>query len=88
MLGLRSQTQALNPPSGALQAATGAGMRCIITWTLNTKSANFDGAERIVETLDGTAGVSGPVTISELLETPAGDVATSDDRLLVSTVKT
>ena len=65
------------------QAATGAGMRCIITYTLNTKPGNFDGAERIVECLEGTAGISGPVTIASLLEVPA---ESADDRQLVSTV--
>ena len=67
-----------------VQAATGAGMRCLITWTLNTKSAKFEGAERIVETVDGTPGVSGPISLRDLMEAPAQPL---DDRLLMSTVQ-
>ncbi len=34
-----------------LQAALGAGMRCIITYTSSTRDQDFDGAERILEGL-------------------------------------
>jgi hypothetical protein len=34
-----------------LQAALGAGMRCIITYTNSTKDQDFTGAERILEGL-------------------------------------
>ena len=49
-----------------LQAALGAGMRCIITYTSSTKDQDFKGAERIMEGLldDATLGVlsqGGPV---------------------------
>jgi hypothetical protein len=33
------------------QAALGAGMRCIITYTSSTKDQDFEGAERIMESL-------------------------------------
>ena len=35
-----------------LQAAQGAGMRCVITYTRSSKSQSFSGAELIVESLD------------------------------------
>lgn len=35
------------------QAALGAGMRCVITYTSSTKDQNFKGAERILEGLTG-----------------------------------
>ncbi|KAG2485807.1 hypothetical protein HYH03_015518 [Edaphochlamys debaryana] len=48
-----------------LQAATGAGMRCIITYTPSTRSQSFPGAERIVCDL----GLYPPtVTVKELQE--------------------
>lgn len=34
-----------------LQAALGAGMRCIITYTSSTQDQDFTGAERIMEGL-------------------------------------
>lgn len=34
-----------------MQAAVGAGMRCIITYTSSTKDQDFAGAERIMESL-------------------------------------
>ncbi|EFJ44392.1 hypothetical protein VOLCADRAFT_109931 [Volvox carteri f. nagariensis] len=48
-----------------LQAATGAGMRCIITYTPSTKSQAFPGAERIVCELGGYPAM---VTVKELME--------------------
>lgn len=36
-----------------LQAATGAGMRCIVTYTGSTKQQDFAAAEQIMHTLDG-----------------------------------
>ena len=62
-------------------------MRCVITYTLNTKPGNFDGAESIVECLDGRPGVSEPITVARLLKAPAEDAEPVDDRLLVSTVE-
>ncbi|GMH40321.1 hypothetical protein BSKO_08225 [Bryopsis sp. KO-2023] len=41
-----------------LAAAVGAGMRCIITCTGSTKSQDFEGAERVVDDLDGPPMVS------------------------------
>ena len=35
----------------SLQAALGAGMPCLITYTRSTKSEDFQGATRIVESL-------------------------------------
>jgi len=35
----------------AVQAALGAGMRCVITYTNSTKDQDFAGAERIMEGL-------------------------------------
>ena len=37
--------------SAVSQAALGAGMRCIITYTGSTKDEAFDGAERILQGL-------------------------------------
>jgi beta-phosphoglucomutase-like phosphatase (HAD superfamily) len=34
-----------------LAAASGAGMRCLITYTSSTKSQQFDGAESIIQDL-------------------------------------
>jgi HAD superfamily hydrolase (TIGR01509 family) len=46
-----------------LQAALGAGMRCVVTYTSSTKSQAFGGAERIVASL----GAAPPaVTVKEL----------------------
>eukprot|EP00877_Chromochloris_zofingiensis_P014094 jgi/Chrzof1/8939/Cz03g30010.t1 len=44
-----------------LQAALGAGMRCVITYTPSTKDQEFPGAERIVENIS-----SAEITITEL----------------------
>ena len=35
-----------------MQAAKGAGMRCIITYTSSTDDQDFEGAERILSGLD------------------------------------
>lgn len=35
-----------------LQAAQGAGMRCVITYTRSSQAQSFSGAELIVESLD------------------------------------
>ncbi|GLI63176.1 hypothetical protein VaNZ11_005945 [Volvox africanus] len=48
-----------------LQAATGAGMRCIITYTPSTKSQAFPGAERIVCELGSYPAM---VTVKELMD--------------------
>ncbi|GFR50251.1 hypothetical protein Agub_g12437 [Astrephomene gubernaculifera] len=48
-----------------LQAALGAGMRCIITYTPSTKSQAFPGAERIVCELGGYPAM---ITVKELQE--------------------
>ena len=37
-----------------LQAAQGAGMRCVITYTRSSQTQSFSGAELIVESLDQT----------------------------------
>ncbi|PNH09094.1 Protein CbbY [Tetrabaena socialis] len=46
-----------------LQAASGAGMRCIITYTPSTRSQAFPGAERIISDL---GGFPPNVTVAEL----------------------
>ncbi|GLC75111.1 hypothetical protein PLESTF_001595100 [Pleodorina starrii] len=48
-----------------LQAATGAGMRCIITYTPSTKSQEFVGAELVVPELGDGAHVN--VTVEQLM---------------------
>ncbi|GIL50218.1 hypothetical protein Vafri_6325 [Volvox africanus] len=48
-----------------LQAATGAGMRCIITYTPSTKSQEFNGAELVVPELGDGAHVN--VTVKHLM---------------------
>ncbi|GIL87060.1 hypothetical protein Vretimale_14226 [Volvox reticuliferus] len=48
-----------------LQAATGAGMRCIITYTPSTKSQEFYGAELVVPELGDGAHVN--VTVKHLM---------------------
>lgn len=58
-----------------LQAARGAGMRCVITYTSSTRDESFEGAERIVEDV-----VVGGVTVDNLMTAPAVVV---DDRRAV-----
>lgn len=58
-----------------LQAALGAGMRCIITYTPSTKQQAFDGADIIVHEIGGN------VSLADLRERPA---AVRDDRLVSS----
>lgn len=48
-----------------VDAAVGAGMRCLVTYTPSTRAQAFGGAERIVEELgDGPVAV----TLAELLQ--------------------
>lgn len=47
-----------------LQAAKGAGMRCIITYTHSTKSQHFPGAERIVASLGDDPA---EITVADLI---------------------
>lgn len=54
-----------------LQAALGAGMRCIITYTPSTKQQAFDGADIILHELGGN------VSLRDLMERPA---TVGDDR--------
>jgi len=46
-----SMGPALTTSLALAQAATGAGMRCVITYTTGTASQDFAGAERIVGSL-------------------------------------
>ena len=46
---------ALTPAVRRTQAALGAGMRCVITYTASTRGQAFPGAERILEGLSGAA---------------------------------
>ncbi|KAK9812782.1 hypothetical protein WJX72_003643 [[Myrmecia] bisecta] len=59
-----------------LQAALGAGMRCVITYTTSTRSQEFPGAERIVASLGEDAATG--VAIKQLMKRPA---ETQDDRV-------
>ena len=45
------KAHASEPRSSCAQAALGAGMPCLITYTRSTKSEDFQGAVRIVESL-------------------------------------
>lgn len=54
------------------QAALGAGMRCLVTYTNSTKSQKFDGAEYVVSSL------SKSVPLSDLLQVAS---AAYDDRV-------
>ncbi|KAJ9504504.1 hypothetical protein QJQ45_030421, partial [Haematococcus lacustris] len=63
-----------------LQAAAGAGMRCIITYTSSTAKEAFGGAERIVASL----GFPANITVEELQQ---GRIA-QDDRINMSTSDT
>ncbi len=63
-----------------LQAALGAGMRCIITYTSSTQEEAFTGAERIVEDV-----VRGGVTVEDLMQPPA--VGVVDDRVTRATTR-
>lgn len=56
-----------------LKAATGAGMRCMITYTSSTEDQDFHGAERVVFTI---AEADPPITIKGLQYANAA----SDDR--------
>ena len=58
-----------------MQAAKGAGMRCMITYTSSTEDQNFEGAERIVSALDKA---DPPIRIEDLMKA-AEDLA--DDRV-------
>lgn len=58
-----------------LQAARGAGMRCVITYTSSTRDEAFEGAERIVADV-----FVGGVTVDDLMTAPAAVV---DDRATV-----
>ena len=46
-----------------MQAATGAGMRCMVTYTSSTEDQDFNGAERVVFTI---AEADPPITIKGL----------------------
>ena len=55
-----------------MQAAAGAGMRCIITYTPSTRDQEFPGAEVVVDNL--VSGVNGQqITLETLLEGLTGD---------------
>lgn len=45
-----------------LQAALGAGMRCVITYTDSTKDQDFPGAERILQGLAGEGATLAALT--------------------------
>lgn len=55
-----------------MQAALGAGMRCLVTYTNSTKSQKFEGAEYVVSSL------SNSVALSDLLNVAP---AAFDDRV-------
>lgn len=48
----------VNFHGNCMQAALGAGMRCIITYTSSTKDQDFEGAERIMEGLADNASLA------------------------------
>ena len=64
---------------GELQAAKGAGMRCMITYTSSTEDQNFDGAERILSALDKA---NPPLQIEDLMKAAE---SLSDDRVKIET---
>lgn len=57
-----------------MQAAKGAGMRCMITYTSSTEDQDFDGAERILSQLDKA---DPPIKIEDLVRA----VELKDDRI-------
>lgn len=57
-----------------LQAAAGAGMKCIITFTSSTETQEFPGADSVLESLEG-------VTFADL---SAGTLVGRDDRKVVA----
>jgi len=75
LLALRSSRVPPPPPRAlhGMQAATGAGMRCMITYTSSTEDQDFHGAERVVFTV---AEADPPITIKGLQYANAA----SDDR--------
>lgn len=54
-----------------LQAALGAGMKCVITYTNSTAAQDFDGATSVLESLDG-------VGLSDLLLLAGASRATNN----------
>ena len=56
------------------QAALGAGMRCIITYTSSTKPESFDGAERIF------GDIPDDINLETLRERPEGGGVPDDRR--------
>jgi beta-phosphoglucomutase-like phosphatase (HAD superfamily) len=51
-----------------VDAASGAGMRCVVTHTASTKNQAFGGAERILESLGDNPAI---VTVEDLMLAPA-----------------
>ena len=67
--------QLKNESGPHIQAATGAGMRCMITYTSSTESEDFEGAERVVSALDKA---DPPISIEDIKYAKAAQ----DDRKL------